>query len=394
VKRTAFISHSSKDKPTAETLCRFLESKGISCWIAPRDVTPGKNYGVAIVDAIDECGVFILILSGESNKSGQVVREVERAASGNAVIIPVRVEPVQPSRDLEFYVSSSHWLDAIQKPLEKHLDTLVDAIRKWQNQDEPQEGAAAALTSPAPASSPRSSLPFVIGGVVVAVAVIGLAIFLANGPRTMPTPNTPNAATGSPGAQQNPPRMGMGRRRGAREQTATEPGAPNTPGPITEPASPQPNEHVPPSPPPAIDRVTASSERPPAMYMGELRHFEAMHAFDGDVRTVWIPSGSGTGESIEVFFKSPTSISSVSIFGGAGADAGRYSANNRAREIRMTFPNGFSRILPLEDKMEFQSFKLPRRPVLRSIKFEIVSVYHGDKNDATPIAEIQFNRLE
>ena len=60
----------------------------------------------------------------------------------------------------------------------------------------------------------------------------------------------------------------------------------------------------------------------------------------------------------------------------------------------MTYPNGFSRVLKLEDKMEFQSFKLPREPVLRSIKFEIVSVYHGSKNDATPIAEIEFNRPE
>src|SRR2546423_6538641 len=102
MKHIVFISYSSEDKAIGEEVCRFLEAKGIACWIAPRDVTPGKNYGAAIVDAIDECSVFVLILSDKSNQSGQVAREVERAASNNDVIIPFRVENVQPSRNLEF----------------------------------------------------------------------------------------------------------------------------------------------------------------------------------------------------------------------------------------------------------------------------------------------------
>jgi TIR domain len=395
VKRTVFISHSSKDKATAETICGFLESKSIPCWIAPRDVIPGKNSGVAIVDAIDECGVFVLILSSESNKSGQVVREVERAASGNAVIIPVRVEEVQPSRDLEFYVSSSHWLDATKKPLEKHLGALVDAIRKWESTQEPRESGPPSVASPAPASTPvRSNLPFVIGGVIVAVAVIGLAIFLANRSRIASPPGAPAATAVFPGAENSPSRLGFGRRRGIRDQTATERGAPNGSGPITEAVSPEPNENSAPGSPPVVDRVAASSERPPVMFMGEMKHFEAMSAFDGDVKTAWIPMGNGLREWIEVFFKTPTSISSVSIFGGGGADVEHHLANNRVHDIHMSFPNGFSRTLTLEDKMEFQTFTLPKRPVLHSIKFEIVSVYRGNKNDVTPIAEIEFNRPE
>jgi hypothetical protein len=52
MKRTVFISHSSKDKAIGNEICRFLEANGISCWIASRDVTPGKNYGAAIIDSI------------------------------------------------------------------------------------------------------------------------------------------------------------------------------------------------------------------------------------------------------------------------------------------------------------------------------------------------------
>ncbi len=35
-----FISHSAKDKATADAVCAVLEAEGIRCWIAPRDVLP------------------------------------------------------------------------------------------------------------------------------------------------------------------------------------------------------------------------------------------------------------------------------------------------------------------------------------------------------------------
>jgi hypothetical protein len=49
-----FISYSSRDKPTADAVCAALESHGIRCWIAPRDVLPGMEWGEAIVNAIHD----------------------------------------------------------------------------------------------------------------------------------------------------------------------------------------------------------------------------------------------------------------------------------------------------------------------------------------------------
>jgi len=42
-----FISHSSKDRPTADAICAHLESAGIKCWIAPRDIEPGAIAGLS-----------------------------------------------------------------------------------------------------------------------------------------------------------------------------------------------------------------------------------------------------------------------------------------------------------------------------------------------------------
>src|ERR1700759_2316038 len=85
MKRTVFIIHPSADRAIAERLCTYLEQNGAPCWMAPRDVMPGQNYGAAIVDAIDECRVFVLLLSSESNKSRQVPgrRKIRRAPRSN-----------------------------------------------------------------------------------------------------------------------------------------------------------------------------------------------------------------------------------------------------------------------------------------------------------------------
>lgn len=124
----AFISYCSEDKKVADAVCGTLEASKIRCWIAPRDVLPGRTWGSAIVDAIGDSAVMVVIFSKHSNGSPQVMREIERAVNKGVSIIPFRVEDVVPSKDLEYFISSCHWLDAMNPPLEQHIGELADAI--------------------------------------------------------------------------------------------------------------------------------------------------------------------------------------------------------------------------------------------------------------------------
>lgn len=124
-----FICHSSRDKAIADAVCHSLESDGIRCWISPRDVVPGTDYASSIVDAIAHSALVVLVFSSHSNGSGHVGREIERAVSHGIPILPFRVEDVDPSPALEYYISVSHWLDAYTKPLEPHLQHLSGTIR-------------------------------------------------------------------------------------------------------------------------------------------------------------------------------------------------------------------------------------------------------------------------
>jgi len=124
-----FISHSTNNRPVANAVCAALERIGIRCWIAPRDVMPGRPYSGEITRAIQQSRAFVLIFSEQSNNSEQVLREVQLAANSRLHIIQFRIDPVVPSDDLEYYLSGPHWLDAVTPPLENHIEQLQTSVK-------------------------------------------------------------------------------------------------------------------------------------------------------------------------------------------------------------------------------------------------------------------------
>lgn len=125
----AFISYSSRDKATADATCAALEASGVRCWIAPRDITPGIEWGEAIIDGINQSRVLILIFSANANESPQIRREIERAVGKGIPIVPFRIQDITPTRSLEYFIGAVHWLDALTPPLQIHLRRLVDTVK-------------------------------------------------------------------------------------------------------------------------------------------------------------------------------------------------------------------------------------------------------------------------
>jgi hypothetical protein len=124
-----FISYPDAQKTMADAVCATLEQNKIRCWIAPRDVLPGEPFAKAIIRAMNESRLFVLIFSAESNDSNYVKNEVERAVSKGLSIIVFRVQNVVPTEEMEFYLSRRHWLDAVTPPIEAHFQKLVGAVK-------------------------------------------------------------------------------------------------------------------------------------------------------------------------------------------------------------------------------------------------------------------------
>ncbi len=232
-----FISYASKDKTAADAACARMEAAGIRCWIAPRDIVPGRSYGEAIIEAIRGLKVMVLVFSSNANASAHIPKEVERAVSSGVAIIPFRIEDVPPGTSLDYFIGSVHWLDAMTPPLDKHLDALVDTVRKllpatpgeagtpapltsgvWQRSTPPAPPIAspavparpAVATAPKVESAPASSSKTIWIGVaavaVLAVVVMAVIMMRGGGGNTPSVANKPDAANppGVPAAPVNP----------------------------------------------------------------------------------------------------------------------------------------------------------------------------------------------
>jgi TIR domain len=124
-----FVSYSQPDHDVAHELVARAESNGIQCWIAPRDVPPGESWPAAIIGAINNTRVMVLVFSAAANSSPQVCREVERAINRGVRVLPFRIADVVPTADLEFFLSSRNWLNAFPPPLDPHYAQLCVCLK-------------------------------------------------------------------------------------------------------------------------------------------------------------------------------------------------------------------------------------------------------------------------
>jgi TIR domain len=137
LRKAAFLSHSSADAQLVGTLCRSLESRGIGCWIAPRDVTPSRPYAEEIVRGIESTGSLVLLASAQAISSVQVLSEVEQAHKRKKDIYTVLVgDKPRIGRELDFYISRLHWIESGNLSAEHLADRLAEVLsgrKKWED---------------------------------------------------------------------------------------------------------------------------------------------------------------------------------------------------------------------------------------------------------------------
>ncbi len=127
-----FISHHTKTcLEVTEAICNKLESLKIRVWYAPRDTI--DSYARSIVNAINQCNVFVLILNKASSFSEDVLNEiniaVERLRNGEKIsILPFHITDEEISSDAKYYIGRMHWIDAITPPMQDRIHELASKI--------------------------------------------------------------------------------------------------------------------------------------------------------------------------------------------------------------------------------------------------------------------------
>ncbi len=172
-----FISYSSSDQPAALAVLHGLESAGIRCWMAPRDIPPGAIWAQAIMEGISGSRALVVVFSAHANRSSHVLTEVDAAVRKGAVIVPFRIEDVMPDGALEYHLRARHWLDALTPDLKDHVARLAEQLRALLASGRPAEPATNP-PRPMPDGLPRRrgrwtlrrALPL-LGGTTLALAL-------------------------------------------------------------------------------------------------------------------------------------------------------------------------------------------------------------------------------
>lgn len=200
--REVFLSHASHDRAIATALAAHLEGAGIGCWMAPRDVLPGTLYADAIVRAINDARILVLVLSEHALLSAHVGKEVERASSKQRPIIALKIDAAPLSPAFEYFLSESQWIEVATGGQDAAFRNLAAAVRRLLTpgasagrSDAARPGARPSLPEESARSRRRRERP-----TSVRLAIIGLVALIILLPqirkmmRPPPPPTRPVAA--------------------------------------------------------------------------------------------------------------------------------------------------------------------------------------------------------
>lgn len=123
-----FISYHNDARDEALALRKALEERNIAVWMAPDDIPENSNYTFSAPSAIENCKVFVPILSPQCYETVWMTKELDTAVNSEKIILPYLLEGQNASEALIFYLAD------VEKF--RDMDTLLETIkssisRKW-----------------------------------------------------------------------------------------------------------------------------------------------------------------------------------------------------------------------------------------------------------------------
>lgn len=107
-----FISYSSQDFEEVHGIVERLRGVGVSVWMDEGGIEAATLWSEAIVEAINDCKVLIMMVSGHSTDSPNVVKEVMLASESGKVILPVYLEESEIPSRLKYQLTGIQHLEA------------------------------------------------------------------------------------------------------------------------------------------------------------------------------------------------------------------------------------------------------------------------------------------
>ena len=114
-----FISYSRRDTEIVDYIVRKMEDAGINSWIDREDIKVGKTWRVQIVQAIDSCNAFVLMLSSNSAVSDNVRKEIDLAQGSGRPIFIMSLDAVKLPAEMLYQLVGLQHIDLQKSGVER-----------------------------------------------------------------------------------------------------------------------------------------------------------------------------------------------------------------------------------------------------------------------------------
>jgi len=123
--------------------------------------------------------------------------------------------------------------------------------------------------------------------------------------------------------------------------------------------------------------------------------YKPENMIDGKKETAWSEgdSGDGVGEHIKFYLDRPKTVTAMKIIAGYAKSDTIFKANNRIKEIEISFSNHFSQFVTLADNQQYQRVVFNMGSPTTMVKLRIFDVYKGSRCNDACISEIEFEYL-
>ena len=139
-----FISYSRRDSELVTRLYEDIQAQGLAVWMDRNAIEAGTLWRSSIVAGIEECRVFLLVVSAASQQSRNVAKELALAESNSKPILPVLIDKTPIQADFGYSLAGIQFVDMFRKGYADCLAEILAAIPRLSA--EPASNAAAAAS--------------------------------------------------------------------------------------------------------------------------------------------------------------------------------------------------------------------------------------------------------
>jgi len=125
-----FVSYSSQDHAEVSKIVDRLRKADVSVWMDEGGIDAATLWSEAIVEAINDCKVLIMMVSRHSTDSANVVKEVMLASESSKTILPVYLEPADIPTRLKYQLTGIQHSEAFALTPDELLDELLRGLAK------------------------------------------------------------------------------------------------------------------------------------------------------------------------------------------------------------------------------------------------------------------------